>query len=85
MKETTCLETCNQLLEIGALRDNLVEEADAQERGKIYVIVAVYFFTHWPLTIFFLTMPYVRHEKFCAPCVFSVPLFFKHFDDCHLH
>ncbi|KAG6700475.1 hypothetical protein I3842_08G113800 [Carya illinoinensis] len=34
MEETACLEACNQIHEIGALRDNLVEEADYQERGN---------------------------------------------------
>ncbi|KAG2693829.1 hypothetical protein I3760_08G113700 [Carya illinoinensis] len=34
VEETACLEVCNQIHEIDALRDNLVEEADAQERGN---------------------------------------------------
>ncbi|KAG6700476.1 hypothetical protein I3842_08G113900 [Carya illinoinensis] len=34
IKETACLETCNQHREIGALRNNIVEEADGQERGN---------------------------------------------------
>ncbi|XP_040999422.1 endoribonuclease Dicer homolog 2-like [Juglans microcarpa x Juglans regia] len=34
IKETACPEACNQHREIGALRDNLVEEANAQERGN---------------------------------------------------
>ncbi|KAG7967635.1 hypothetical protein I3843_08G108800 [Carya illinoinensis] len=34
IEETFCLKACNQIHEIGALRDNLVEEADAQERGN---------------------------------------------------
>ncbi|KAG6700459.1 hypothetical protein I3842_08G113300 [Carya illinoinensis] len=38
VEETACLEVCNQIHEIDALRDNLVEEADAQERGKFIVL-----------------------------------------------
>ncbi|XP_042993295.1 endoribonuclease Dicer homolog 2-like [Carya illinoinensis] len=34
IKETACHEACNQHCEIGAVRDNLVEEANAQERGN---------------------------------------------------
>ncbi|KAG7967645.1 hypothetical protein I3843_08G109100 [Carya illinoinensis] len=34
IEETACLEACNQIHEIGTLRNNLVEEADAQERGN---------------------------------------------------
>ncbi|KAF5462754.1 hypothetical protein F2P56_018736 [Juglans regia] len=34
IKEIACLEACNQHREIGALRDNPVEEANAQERGN---------------------------------------------------